>query len=300
MPLAKGYVLYPNLSLVPLSGEATPVKGAPMLVGASKLNDTEWRAQNNISGPWSAARDFNSGGFQTSFGASNAAGDIGRCASILSHKPSLSAMASGALDATVEAFYGSMPDDHVCFACIWHEGDVKYRHGTEGVTPATYVPAFTRFADIVHSLGKPRLYVTQIFGNWPVTHGGIGQPGEFYCGPGRADVVGWDMYMQGNAGGTAASDIDPCVAYSRSIGAEWGIAELGLNSDVTNTAAGAAWVTAHVDYAAVTPGTHHASACFVTTFDTGTPPFPSASPVYQAASAAYSSHYQANYKTFAI
>lgn len=71
-------------------------------------------------------RSYNTGGWPVSFAASAAGSDAARgVASYWSCYPSLPAVVNGSLDATITAFFNSIPAGHTMFITVWHEPDVN-------------------------------------------------------------------------------------------------------------------------------------------------------------------------------
>jgi hypothetical protein len=325
MPAVRCYVMRSG-RLVPLDG-GTPILPSPgggsgsppptpggtgMLQGCSvSTGRPHFDAIEPAAGPYSCCRTYNSGGFAANWAADVAGPDVGVRASVYSAKPSLSAMASGALDAQVTAFIRSIPDSHVAHVTIWHEPDVKLRNSTPTAPfdVALWRSAFQRFCELVKAVGKPHVYTNLILTNWSLIGGvSTGLPDEFWVGPTGSDrlidVVGWDAYMLHNTVTSGAHEFGPIVDYCDSKGAAWAIGELGIRAAVTDISAGATWMHTQADYAVANGAGPHGSAAYLCWFDftASAPniPVPSGNSTFTAASAAIAAQYHTPYTAFVL
>lgn len=322
MPSGRFYVLKHGLDVpldggVPIAppGTATPTPPAPptggsgILIGATlaaRPNGQTFAQAQSGSGPWTVSRSYNSGMLKATFAADAAADDVGKRASVFSFKPDLDQMASGALDAACLAWLRSIPDSHVVFVIPWHEIDVKIRKDTTGTyTSAKWRAAATRFFTLVRQVGKPHVYTTVCLSNWTFVDGGHAPLGpEFLLAPGLVDVLALDGYMES---ATVVKDGDYNWGAGREFadanGMGWAIAEAGMGGVATNFTLGATWMHTQADYAASNGAGPHASAAFLTWFDTdvgGVTPTPSGQPQLVTASTAIATEYLLPYTKFVL
>jgi hypothetical protein len=287
--------------------------GSGMLIGAASFGvnaaDTTHFAELNASaGPWQVRRSYNSGDIPTTWAASAAGGDVGNWASIWSAKPDPIAMAAGTLDASTLAFLQSIPDTHTAWVTIWHEPDVKIKQQTAPWTPAQYIAAYQRFFSLVRQVGKPHVYTTLLFGAYVYLHPRAGAtmaelwPGNDADGRPYVDVIGFDGYSETTAE-TGAGMWGGGRQFAQDHGVAWGIAEVGFTTNVVSGSAAATWLQNQADYAAGNGAGPHASAAFVSMFNStvgGVELCPEAYPETVAQSAAISQQYFTPYTSWVL
>jgi hypothetical protein len=307
-PLDGGTPIAPAGATVAPPAPPTP-GGTGLLVGASvSRGQTAYDAIQATAGPWSVTRSYNSGMFAATPQLDACGPDIGKRASVFSAKPNLADMASGALDAPVRAWLQAWPDSHIGWVTIWHEADVKMRKasqtGSGPMTPELFIPAFTRFCELVREVGKPHMYTHLCVSNWTFLGGTAVTMDTLWPGSGLVDVISVDQYMESNTQHTGAYYFAPVVAYAAAKGVGWAIAEIGMGSAVTDFSAGATWMGTQATYAATHGAGHHAnSAAFLTWFDInvgGVTPTPSGNSALVTASAAISTAHYLPYTTFVL
>lgn len=310
-------VIPPDLPTPPGEGEPPPPPtggGTGMLVGAA-VSSTTGGSDNDAydslaasAGPWTVRRSYNPGAIPTSWAASAAGPDVGRCASVWSAKPDPVQMANGALDNATRSFLLSIPDSHTAFVTVWHEPDVKIKQQTASYTAAQYKAALRRFCQLVREVAKPHVYTTLAVGNYCWLNPKPGAlitdlwPGDDATGRPLVDVLAQDGYG-------FATNLDGAATFGQGrqaaadYGVAWGIAEVGLGSDMTNAAVAATWMQTQADYAAAHGAGPHGSAAFLAWFNSavgGVLPTPQQYPQTMTKSAAISQQYYLPYTAFVL
>ncbi|HEY4288539.1 MAG TPA: hypothetical protein VGN00_15650 [Puia sp.] len=131
----KGIAPGPNGSTLGASGRNNSVNTllttTRMLVGAASQNTSgsDFHALDSLAGPFTVRRSYDGGAIPATWTASVAGIDVSHRASVYSAKPDLAQLASGALDASINAFLATIPSTHVAFLTVWHEPDGKIRKG---------------------------------------------------------------------------------------------------------------------------------------------------------------------------
>lgn len=284
-----------------------------MLVGAAVSTSAgsdvpTFETVNASAGPWTVRRSYNSGAIPATWAASAAGGDVGKWASVWSAKPDPVAMANGSLDTATRSFLQSIPDSHTAFVTVWHEADVKIKQETAPYTAAQYQASLRRFCELVREVAKPHVYTTLIVGNYCWINPQPGAlitdlwPGNDASGRPLVDVLAQDGYGY-------ASNLDGAATFgagrqaAADYGVTWGIAEIGLGTDVTSGSMGATWMQTQADYAATHGAGIHNSAAFLAWFNSavgGVLPTPETFPQTITKSAAISQQYFLPYTSFVL
>jgi hypothetical protein len=267
-----------------------------------KLSGSDFPAMDRRFGPLTIRRSYQpaAAGMPASWAECNAGADVGKRASCWSGKPSITAMAAGSLDRQTLAFLRSVPESHVAFVGIWHEGDAKIRRGE--FSPATYRAALRRFCRLVKRVqaeGRPRLYTIQILTTWSGTSPVAGTTyADTWPGDGLVDCFGVDGYSHV---GSRESLWGPAVEFARSKGVPWAVPEIGYGRTGTQDAR---WMRDQIAYLTTTAGGGARSkAAFACWFNTGGPisrPTPGDKPSWIAAARSASRAHHSDYTTFVL
>ena len=317
MRLAKVYFTSGH-RLYPLSGgPSLPVPDAPGEGGGPVVGDRNailWgAATDNLSGSDFAADDTQFGpltirrsyqpaaaGMPGSWAACNAGVDVGVRASCWSGKPTMSSVASGALDGQILAFLRSIPKTHVAFVSIWHEPDGKIKDGVFSL--ATYKTGFARFCSLVQQVkaeGWPHLYSFQCVTTWAGTNPSPGTTyADMWPGDGLVDCYGLDGYSHV---GSQASLWGPGVAFATSKNIPWCIPEIGYGNTGTQSVS---WMNDQIAYVTTTKaGGEHSRCAFACWFNVPGPisvPTPGTNSAWIAAAKAASQTYFTDYTKFVL
>lgn len=308
VPLAGGAAVTPG---TPGGGDDGNPGGGPVVGDRNailwgtcpeSLSGSDFAAKDAAYGPLTIRRSYQpaAAGMPASWAACNAGVDVGKRASCWSGKPSITAMAAGSLDAQTLTFLRSIPQSHVAFVSIWHEGDGKIKDGQFSL--ATYKAALKRFCQLVKQVqgeGWSHLYTIQILTTWSGTNP---TPGTTYAdtwpGDGLVDCFGVDGYSHVGSG---ASLWGPAVNFARSKGIPWAVPEIGYGNTGTQDVS---WLTDQVAYLTTTAGGgSHTRCAFACWFDTAGPisnPTPGTNSAWIAAAKAASQTYYSDYTTFVL
>jgi hypothetical protein len=213
-----------------------------MLVGAATPNakGTDYGALDRSAGPLTCRRSFHgdkefagSHGVPPSFAASNAAIDYAagviNYVSVMSFKPDVTMLATGALDTAILAFLASIPAGHKMILSIWHEADGKARATNPPFTVTQWKAAFIRFCTLVHQTNNPNLYTALILEAYqPATNGT--KYADMWPGKGFADILLVDGYKDL---GTEGSIWDKAIVFAAMVGIPWGVGEIGIRGGAT-------------------------------------------------------------------
>ena len=269
---------------------------------SGRLSGADYPAMDAAFGPLTVRRSYQpaSVGMPASWAECNAAADVGKRASCWSGKPSITAMARGALDGETLAFLRSVPKSHLAFVTIWHEADGKIRDGSFNLT--TYRAAFRRFCRLVQRVraeGRPRLYTIQILTSWSGTSPRSGTTyADLWPGDGLVDCFGVDGY---SSVGTGESLWGPAVEFARSRDVPWAVPEIGYGRTGTRDAS---WMKDQVEYLTSTPaGGRHTRCAFACWFNTGGPisvPTPGDNDAWIAAAKDAAERYHTGYEDFVL
>lgn len=208
-----------------------------MLVGMATqvMNGSDW--PTNV-GPLTCRRSYNGAsdfptthGVPTSYAASNAHVDPGlNVVTNYSFKPDIILMAGTSLDASVEAWLDSFPEDQKAFVTIWHEADGKVRQNM--FTIAQWQDAFTHFCDLVHAHGNPNIKTSLILEAYQQSNPGT-QYADLWPGDGYADYFFTDGYTDLGSGDSVWKKGKDFADLKN---LPWGIGEVGFRTGtVTNT-----------------------------------------------------------------
>lgn len=283
-----------------------PVVGdrSAILWGAAtdNLSGSDFPADDLQFGPLTIRRSYQPAavGMPASWAACNAGVDVGRRASAWSGKPTMSSVASGALDGQILTFLRSIPKTHVAFVSIWHEPDGKIKDGV--FTLSTYKTGFARFCSLVQQVkaeGWPHLYSFQCVTTWSGTNP---TPGTTYAdmwpGDGLVDCYGLDGYSHV---GSQASLWGPGVDFAKAKGIPWCVPEIGYGNVGTQDVS---WMNDQIQYLTATPaGGAHTRCAFACWFNVPGPisvPTPGTNSAWIAAAKSASQTYFTDYSQFIL
>ena len=303
-PLAGG----PSLPVpdAPSDGGGGPVVGdrSAILWGAAtdNLSGSDFAADDVQFGPLTVRRSYQpaASSMPASWAACNAGVDVGVRASCWSGKPTMSSVASGALDGQILTFLRSIPKTHVAFVTIWHEPDVKIKDGTFSLT--TYKTGFARFCSLVQQVkaeGWPHLYTVQIVTTWSGTNPVAGRTyADMWPGDGLVDCFGADGYSHV---GTQAGLWGPAVDFAKAKNIPWCVPEIGYGNTGTQDVS---WMTDQITYLTTTAaGGAHTRCAFACWFNVPGPisvPTPGSNSSWIAAAKTASQTYFTDYTQFVL
>ncbi|TYK44376.1 hypothetical protein [Actinomadura decatromicini] len=258
-----------------------------------RLSGSDFPGMDDEFGPLTIRRSYQPAavGMPEGWAESNAGVDVGARASCWSGKPSITAMARGALDQETLAFLRSIPEDHLAFVSIWHEADGKIRSGSFGLT--VYRAAFRRFCRLVQRVkaeGRPLLHTIQILTTWSGTSPRAGSTyADLWPGDDLVDCFGVDGYSHVGSGDSLWG---PAVEFADSKGVPWAVPEIGYGRTGTRDVG---WLNDQVEYLTSTAaGGRHTRCAFACWFNTAGPisvRTPGGNPAWVAAARSASRRY---------
>lgn len=245
-------------------GPTPPEPSGGVLIGASVVpHGSRGSAAEELAflesevGPLEIRRVFDPG-FNRDF-TDLAGSDVGRRATHYSFKPDMSALASGSLDGDIRAFLGTIPDGHRTILTVWHEPEDNFASSGD---KKTYREAWRRFARLVDEQGRSELSTSWVMMAYSFRAMSGRDPLDWWPGSGVVDSIGIDVYNEGSLQGgrwdSPGRDLGyPApgeeqsqggyvhggpIAFARSQGLPWGVAEFGSLENTSR--AGASWTTA--------------------------------------------------------
>lgn len=267
----------------------------------NNLSGSDFEAMNAQFGPLTIRRSYQpaAAGMPASWAASNAGADVGLRASAWSGKPTMSSVASGALDGQILAFLRSIPPTHLAWVTIWHEPDGKIKDGV--FTLSTYKAGFARFCQLIKQVqgeGWPHLYSYQCVTTWAGTNPSPGTTyADMWPGDGLVDCYGLDGYSHVGSG---ASLWGPGVAFARSKSIPWCVPEIGYGNTGTQDVS---WLNDQVTYLTSTASGGHTKSAFACWFNTAGPisnPTPGNTSAWIAAAKTASQTHFTDYNQFVL
>jgi hypothetical protein len=189
--------------------------------------------------------------------------EVGERPVVVSFRLRPSKVLAGEFDDQLTAWFRGAPADRDVYWVYYHEPEDETERGE--FSAQAFQDAWTHIARLAEAVDNPRLHATLILMCWTVTEHSGRLWRDYVPDNGLVDVLAWDCYAKG-ADAASYADItallEPARQASASIGAAWGIGELGaqvMEGDDGHDRA--AWLREVGDYA-IDHG-----ALFVTYFD---------------------------------
>jgi hypothetical protein len=230
-----------------------------MLMGTStpNLGGSDFAAANSSYGPLAVRRSYQGAAatYPGNFLGSTCNAHIDwdstynktKYVSVYSMKPNIVDAGTSALDADLDNFLESIPENHRAILTIWHEGDGKVRQGT--FTKAQWQAATEHFLTRIQAFGAPYIYgaiILEAYQPADTSNSAHTQYAEMinsdWYGDGIIDIILVDGYSDL---GTRGAVWDKFLNYNLSAAdIPWGVAECGVDSGtVTGT-----WMSDQVQY----------------------------------------------------
>ncbi len=135
---------------------------------------------------------------------------------------------AGEFDDQLTAWFSGAPADRDVYWVYYHEPEDETERGE--FSAQAFQDAWTHIARLAEAVDSPRLHATLILMCWTVTEHSRRLWRDYVPDNGLVDVLAWDCYAKG-ADAESYADItallEPARQASASIGAAWGIGELG-------------------------------------------------------------------------
>jgi hypothetical protein len=177
--------------------------------------------------------------------------DIGDRPIIVSFRLRPAKVLAGQFDDELTAWFRQAPTDQDTYWVYYHEPEDEIERGL--FTAEQFKAAWTHIAQLADSVHNRRLHNTLILMCWTAGAQSGRDWHDYVPDDGSVDVLAWDCYAKGDDASTYADTealLEPARAASASIGAYWGIGELGariIQGDDGH--ARAAWLKEVGDYA---------------------------------------------------
>jgi len=154
------------------------------------------------------------------------------------------AVAAGAYDALMLAWFRAAPDDRDTYWTYYHEPEDNVKAGE--FSAADYRAAWRRLASLADQAGNPRLRSALVLMCFTLQKASGRDWRDYYPGTDVIDVMAWDCYSYASKkGGYIAPEVifDSVVGLSRSLGKPFAITEFGSAVAVGDDGSGrAAWL----------------------------------------------------------
>jgi hypothetical protein len=171
--------------------------------------------------------------------------DIGDRPLIVSFRLRPAKVLAGEFDQQLTAWFRQAPADRDTYWVYYHEPEDEIERGL--FTAEQFKAAWTHIAQLADGVHNRRLHNTLILMCWTAGEQSGRDWHDYVPDDGSVDVLAWDCYAKGDDASTYADTealLEPARAASASIGARWGIGELGariIRGDDGH--ARAAWLT---------------------------------------------------------
>lgn len=189
--------------------------------------------------------------------------DLGRRPLIVSFQLHPSKVLAGEFDHELTSWFRAAPTDRDTYWVYFHEPEDEIERGV--FSAEQFDAAWRHIARLAERVDNPRLRATLVLMCWTAGEKSGRDWHDYVPDDGSVDVLAWDCYAKGDDAESYADTealLEPAHEASASIGAAWGIGELGARIVTGDDGhARAAWLTEVGQYAAAN------GALFVAYFD---------------------------------
>jgi len=154
--------------------------------------------------------------------------DLGDRPLIVSFRLRPSKVLAGEFDQQLTAWFRAAPAHRDVYWVYYHEPEDETERGL--FTAEQFKEAWRHIARLADRVDNPRLHATVILMCWTAAEHSGRDWHDFVPDDGSVDVLAWDCYAKGDDAASYADTealLEPAHEASASIGAAWGIGELG-------------------------------------------------------------------------